>query len=429
MNKKDRIKDFIVFVLCDFSELLNEVTCFFEQKNKPIDEPFSIKSNIIKDYRDFLNEHLLPLPDGLPKRNDNNIVAKPQDLFDKEEKAILLEYLNLNYRHGYPDDVDFEGRAYGGNLELELKKEDLNNYIDYYFRMYETNNKVFVSYFTQTLRDFDLAGYEFEKEAYHIKKCGVQYENLVPELQEKFKEFKKEHYTKKLYECIDKEVFQTDIVIEDFELLHYYLDFDKTLENQIRILPDNFNDYNLDYSYDLKLTISYTLIKYINYIFYGIEPVQNERTVIIIKKAQEELDFIKKKNSKLVSFLNNKGFDEREINIIFNLMHLDKFSILNVPYFKAIKQVSQFHLLYSFHIFDYFNEDLNTIKDFKNVISSLTPFKQKSAEQFRKYFLNIKSKETHKHYPFKTYHDTLNSIKQKLKINREKLKQIPETPH
>lgn len=430
MDKKDRIKDFIVFVLCDFSELIDEVIYFFEQKNKTsyIVDQSSKNAFLINDYRDYLNKHLLPLPNGLPKKNDNIIVDKPKDLFDEDEKAIIVNYINDNFRHGFPD-ADMMGNMSIGSSALDLKKEDLDNYIDFYFKFYETNNNVFISYFYQTLRDFDLAGYEFEKEAYQLKKCYEEYGYLIPELQEKFKELKKEHYTNKLYKCIDKKVFQTDIVIEDFEHLHYYLDFDKTLKNQLRLLPDDFNDYNLDYTYDLKLTISYTLIKYINYIFYGIEPVQNKRNDFIIKKAQEELDVIKKKNSKLISFLNNKGFEKREINIFFNIMHIDKFSILNVPYFKPLKQVSQFHLLYGFYIFDYLNDNLNTIKDFKNLISNLTHFKLTSAEQFRKYYLNINSVDTHKHYPFRTYDDTLNSIEQKLKINREKLKPIPELPY
>lgn len=428
MDKKDRIKDFIVFVLCDFSELIDEVIYFFEQKNKiiHIDDPFSRLPTVIKDYRDFLNEHLLSLPDGLPKKNDNIIVDKPKDLFDEDEKAIIVNYINDNFRHGFPD-----GDMSTGSSEMDLNRTELDNYMESYLKFVVVNENIFISFFVQYLSRYLNADKEFHREADKIIEFEKYCRGLDTEVKAPLIKKKKEYYIERLYQAFEKRHFQFEIIFENIKERKTFVDFDRTLINALNIIPKNFENYSIDYSYDFNLGISNANLLYFNYIFYSIEPIQNNYSISDIEKAENDFEHIKKKNSKLITFLNDKGFDNREINITLNLLHLNKFSILKIPYYDLNMDVNKFLILYKFYILDYFLENMQnpSIKDFERLISNHTSFDISSGAQFRKYNKHINARYSHNSYPFKRIKSKVSIIEQKLKINRKKLKPIPELPY
>jgi hypothetical protein len=371
MERKDRLLDFVVFILCDYEELLNYGISFFNQPFKTlVSDPFAkTQEPIIEDYKVFLKKHMEPIPEILFQEDlyddDFQIIG---GFLNRGKESLLLSYLNSNYRHGYPDDIDEEGLPYGGNLNLDINKEELRNYFDWYLKFKKVNNEVYISYFMQYLQGIEHSAKDFfKKEIERIEKDEMQFNQLSPSLSNEFKNKKQEHYKKRLYKSIKRNELQVQGFIENFDSKDVFISFEETIINQLEILPVNFNDYNLGIKkINFNRSLSRLSLEYLNYTYFSIKPEYSKKNKVEIESAKNELFRLKSESSSLVNFLNEKGLNNEEINILYNLLNTNKFSVLNIRYHQFNRKVNQFHIFYSFYILDFYKNQLSDIKSFKN---------------------------------------------------------------
>src|SRR5690606_27165282 len=168
MNKKDRLLDFVLFVLSDFEELLNEVSWFFKQPFKiqqklkeELDNGTFIYESIIKQddsfikseirtavkfpekeytfpvfnvYRDYIEEHLKPFPKKLlASENYKDDFKSIREFLSEKEEFILLKYLNDNFCY------KFDKENY--KLAEDFSNEELSGYFKRYIKFKNANDK------------------------------------------------------------------------------------------------------------------------------------------------------------------------------------------------------------------------------------------------------------------------------------------------
>lgn len=189
LNNEERLLDFIAFILSDYSELLDNVNYFFcENFSKEVLSKYdkNKESNI---YKFYLKETIGF--DSISK------ILKQYDLFNytEQNKIDLINYLNNNYRHGYPDDVDEEGFAYGGRYKINLDFNQFELYLDDYFSLSKINKSIFISYFKYLLFEIkDSIMSYLEKEYNLIKKIHYNSIQINPEIKLDFIEYYKNFY-------------------------------------------------------------------------------------------------------------------------------------------------------------------------------------------------------------------------------------------
>ncbi|KAB1067955.1 hypothetical protein F6U93_08415 [Tamlana haliotis] len=404
MTREERLLDFIVFTFCDY-ELLNDIIDFFYQEK-----------NIIEDYKDFLDENIEEIPEILTSKiNYNDDFQSFDEFLDKDEQRLIIEYFSDNYNH-----------YYDGGMPLDISAEDFGNYFEKYLQFKKINSGVYISFFVQFYNSVEsLMKSELTNELSHIENTFLQYNRLSLDLSDNFKKLKQKEYEHSLFESINKNHFQVQGFIDNFEKQEFFLDSKETIIHLLETLP--VGDYNHclgGLKFDVKQNLSQLPLEYLNYTYFGVKTENSIEERHKNEELKKELEDLKKKHTLLVTNLDTKGFCDAEINILFNLLQNNKFSKLNIRSNDFSQAVSQFHILYLFFVFDFYEGELDRIKDFKKFISDFTLFKTENAEQYRKYYSNLDSKN--RHYPFNSVKKTSDIIESKLNISREKLKKIPK---
>lgn len=428
MKREDRILDFVVFILSDYEELLSHVTYFFIQdKIAPRSEdPFSTKNEpTIEDYRTYINKYVELPRELLSNKNEN---YKPnfqtiRELISIDEEVVMLEYLNDNFLHGYPEGGDKEGGVYGGNWSLDISKEELNTYFNKYLKFTKVNNKVYISFFVLLFEGIEKdAEKALAEEINKIDGLKRSSNSLSYDLSKKFKEYEQKNYTNKLFRNLENGFFQINGF---FDKNRIYINYEDSLINQLKILPPNFTNHTLSFPFELHSSLSYLSLQYLEYILFDKKIIDNSEDDKVKLEIENKLSEFKNKYKDLIDFLKEKSFTDTDINILINLLFQNQFSNLKIRYYSFSRKVHLFHILYSFYVFDNYNNKLDSINDYKNLILQLSNFDKEYGEQLRKYHKNIDSNREHKHYPFKSIDKTLEKVEEQLEINREKLKKIP----
>lgn len=452
MERKERLLDFVLFIVSDFEELLNDVSRFFKQpfeivyklKDELDDGTFvydtitkeggvivsndaittelrtKIKLNekyttpVFNEYKDYVEEYLEPLPKKLfIDKNYKENFKTIREFLNKEEESILIEYFNENFCYKYSkEEYKFAD---------ELSIEELRNYFERYLKFKNVNDKVYISFFVLLLKGIEKHSKKIlNKELDKINKYKKQFNQLEYKLTQEFKELMLERYKKKFFKSIAKNKIEVAGFFQNFESEEVFISFDDTLINQLFALPEDFDDYNLDFKLDSY--ISHLSLQYLNYSYFAITPEISEEKKTEREVRQLELDEIKKKNSSLISFLNEKGLTDGDINILINLLHENKFSALKIASIEFSREVILFHILYAFYVFDFYEDRLKSIKDFESLVSGLTSFDIKRAEQLMEYYRSYKFGEYSKHYPFDKFQKTLEKIHNVLNIDSGRLR-------
>lgn len=414
LNRIDRFYDFVMFVIADQDLMLSDEGRFFQQDSTDF-------STFVNNYKDYIEKHLtlLPVDIYLEFFDDHSYeVKKFEDVVPKKYEQKFVNYFNRLFYENFPDE------QFIGVSSLIITIEDLKNYFKLYLKFTKVNSEVYISYFASAFSFFYNDTTTFKKEAERLDKFKLHCESLDSALSAELKERKREEYKSRLYECINNGVTQVKGYIEDFSKKEVYLSFEENLIHYLKMLPEDFDNYTfISYGFNYDNRFNHLSLQYLDYTYFGIEPENLKGSQSEIEAIKIELDNLRSKNTKLINFLNEKGFNDKEINILFNLLHKNKFSTLNIRYHPFTKQVSQFHILYCFYIFEFYENALDSIKDFENLISDITVFNIGVAEQFRKYYRNLTSNNNH--YPFTRFEKTIKDLNNKLNIDREKLKNIP----
>src|SRR5699024_7750249 len=239
MNKLHRLQDFIIFILVDYDELNNNIIHFFHQIRED-ETPFDLSIPIIYDYKEYIKEHLEPLPKELFSTTAySDDFTEYEELFSERNESILLQYLNTNYIEGFPGE--------GLPQYLSISREDLERYFDRYMQFKNVNNTVYISYFFQYFYSKEntlerIAREELINEMNKIDKFKAHYDNLDPRYSKKHRELKKQEYELKLHDSINDNLWQFQGIIEDYSNKKVFLDFEETLKKKLKLIPNDFND-------------------------------------------------------------------------------------------------------------------------------------------------------------------------------------------
>jgi hypothetical protein len=419
MNKEKIILDFAVFVLSDVEELCSYITDFFGQAFRQ-DSPFDLN---FLNYEDYLRKEIIT-GDIIESPNFKSDLKSINDLLSSAELNNLKEYLNKNFREGYPDG---EG-LYKGNNTLDLKNSDLVRYFNAYLKYREINQNVFITYFIQLFETLNKSVSDnLKDEVEKIQNIKNTKDLLDFNLSIEYTENEHLKIKQKLFKSIKKNNFQFKGIADDKGL---YFDERKTLNSYLEFLSKNeIKDFN----YPSKLpnidkSLNYLVYKYYLFVLYG----KQDSTDSKVHNQQIELKEFKTANKSIVDYIESKGFNASEIDCFINTIHGGHFNDLEIRYIN-INQVQLFHLFYYFYIFEYFENiegcSFESENDFEKVLrlQTIIEYDKHTLNQFYKYYNNQTSHIENRHYPFKTIDKTKNKVVDILKIEEGKLKPIPKS--
>ncbi|WP_329807184.1 hypothetical protein [Flavobacterium facile] len=399
LNNEERLLDFIAFILADYSELLDNVNYFFcENYSKEVLLKYdkNKESNIYKFY----------LKETIDFEYLNTITnVNYQFNFTELDKVNLIKYINDNYRHGYPDDFE-DGLITGGNLKINIDKEQFDLYLEEYTSLCEINKTVYISYFKYNLIESEDAILNYlRKEHIKIKTVFKNSFQINSELKLEFVNYHKDKYKLRYLESFNDNKFF--YIVNKNENDEFVLNFKISLLKQLV----NINEINIDMDYS-KDDIDYE--NSLNEIYYNLflncfegKPLsRNEEgnNKIYNSLLDDKKDYIE--------YLNKKGFTSNDINNILNILSSNSLSELGFKFIKRynLKKVETFVILYCFYVFDFFNEvrdnRLEKIIDFDEVVKFQSLNVKLDKEQFRKYYKDINNNKG-KHYPFSNYEETI----------------------
>ena len=186
------------------------------------------------------------------------------------------------------------------------------------------------------------------------------------------------------------------------------------------INPYQYSELNAEHSlYGMKL-------KYLNFLRYGDKAHSQED-----KYLENNLDELMIEKSDFTEYLKSKNFDIDEIKIILNALSENKYSSIGIKEMEFKTDIYFFRFCYFFYVFDYFKDieekKFDKLASFKRITKFNENNKRENKQQYHKYFIDIDNSHG-KHFPFSTKSTDafLSEIEYSLKIDREKLKPIPE---
>lgn len=421
MNKEKILLDFSMFILSDVEELCSLVTDFFGQIKRN-ELPFEFK---LLDYEEYIREEIL-VEEILVDYNLKSEIKSINDFLSSEELYNFREYLNNNFRDGFPDG-DEDG-SYGGNSPLELKNADLNKYFDRYLRLRQINQNVFITYYIQL---FDsLNGNVIEKlktETDKIQNIADTKDLLFIDLSKEFVEDRRKKYKEKLFDSVENNIFQFKGFADEKGL---YFDVKNTLNDYLAYLKTN-EIIDIRYSTNFPVidnSLDYLLYQFFEYKVLDINHFKNRFSTEKEEILSGVLHTLKKENSDLIKYLSIKNFSSQEIDIIFNVLSDNKFSKLRIRDLNINKQVEFFNFCYLFYILDYYTEkqdtDFNKEASF-DILLNFSSERQNEFDKnmFAKYYKNI-SGSRQKHNPFGKIDILLKNIETQLGIKINSLKSL-----
>lgn len=417
MTSKEIIEDFVVFTLLQYEELLSPVGYFFNQENAF--SIFHVEGNL--EYTQYIRNEI-GLPELFKFRQDASVNLKSiSDLLSATQIKELIQFLNENFTQGFPDDVDEEGRAYGGNYNLFLTELELVETFREYLHLHSINPNIYVSFFLQLFNNnYYSAKNKLDSESEYINKLGQYKASLPEELIEDYMNHYKGEFKKTLFRSMEEKPYQYQGF---FDSKGFFINDKLTLEKWLEISKNRRVKYDLlnipNTGVDL-LVYKYFKLKFFNFSFQ--EGFKGSKELL-----RNQFYDLRKRNHSLVEYLKGKGFEEEEIDIILNLLTHNKYEKLSIRKID-FNQVEYFRLCYFFFIFDFLKEkrgiDFEEEKDFSSLHLDNKPENLKSRNnQYLKYYKNIRNKFND--YPFTAVDKTENKIQEKLQISKGKLKEIP----
>lgn len=418
MTPKEILEDFIVYTLLQYEELISPICYFFDQENAM--SLFDGREKL--NYVQYIREEL-KLPVFLELKKDLTVNPKRlSDLISKPQIEGLIKYLNEKFSQGFPDDVDEEGMAYGGNYSLNLTESELITSFNDYLYFHSINPGVYISFFLQLFyQKFNSVENQLKAETKRVDQLHRYRTNLPEELKEDYKNYHKEKFTRALFHSLEEEPYQYQGFFDDKGL---YINDRSTLKKWLKISKQKKIKYDLQ---NIPSTgVSFLSYQYFQYEFFKFSFQEGSKENKEVLKNQFIALF--KNNYSLVNYLKSKDFEEDEIKIILNFLTHNKYEDLGIRKID-FNQVEFFRLCYLFYIFDFFKEikgiDFEEEKDFRNLhLENKPPNLKTRNNQYLKYYKNIRNKLSD--YPFISIDKTENKIQKKLEIQKGKLKPIPE---
>lgn len=412
MNKEKIVLDFSIYVLMQVEELCDYITCFFGQKEKY--DPFSNKKNL--EYEEYIRVGI-DTDEIVVVKNCNPELKSITDLLNSEELINLMNYLNENFKEGYPDEDGL-----GAPTNLEFTTADLYRLFYEYLELRKYNQNVFITYYIQML---DIVEHQskglIEAEKSKIINIEKAKDLLNLDLSSNYLDFKKNEYKIKLFKSVENNNFQLKGFSDDRGL---HLDYDKSLVHYLKHL-NNKDCSKIVYSVNfekLENSIDYLLYQYLEDRLFNTSNLVNFNCNESEKELHEDLKELKKKHNKLVTYLSNKKFIESEIEDILNVLCSNKYGELKKRSISQISQIDFYNFCHLFYILDYFKEKENvdfTIASSFNYILNFNESQELkySKTDYQKYFKGADS-------TIKKINKLYEKISNELQINTSKLKPI-----
>lgn len=398
MNRKDTFLDFIIYALLNSDQLNESNVLFFKQD--------FWSTNYKDNYIDFI-EPFKPFTKAVKFEGaeDDAFTLCPKG------RSMLLTAFKVFYRKS--DSV------------FTLNDDDIQLLCNSYMELKSNNPNVFVSYYVQLI-DFlsEEASEIFEEEKLKILNIKEKQASLSIQLSKEYIESKRNEYKERLFTSLEESVLQFQGF---FDNKGVYIDKLKTLIRYISSIKQNETNYSI-IKPDIYGSLDYLIYQYLNY------EIFNDRTFVNLplddglKPIGDEFQEYQSQNIRLITFLEDKGFELIEINSIFNTLRGGKYTQLNIRTTQITKQLDLFRFFYLFYIFDFFNsEGISFLKekDFSEVLSLQNLFEdgKNIQNQYHKYYKCISSPDV-QNYPFQKMDGIYNKITSDLGISKDKLKFI-----
>ncbi len=398
MNRKDTFLDFIIYALLNSDQLDESNVLFFKQD--------FWSTNYKDNYIDFI-EPFKPFTKAVKFEGaeDDAFTLSPK------ERSMLLTAFKVFYQKS--DSV------------FTLNDDDIQLLCNSYMELKSNNPNVFVSYYVQLI-DFLSAEVSeiFEEEKLKILNIKEKQASLSIQLSKEYIESKRNEYKERLFTSLEESVLQFQGF---FDNKGVYIDKLKTLIRYISSIKQNETNYFI-IKPDIYASLDYLIYQYLNY------EIFNDRTFVNLplddglKPIADEFQEYQSQNIRLITFLEDKGFELIEINSILNALMGGKYTQLNIRTTQITKQLDLFRFFYLFYIFDFFNsEGISFLKekDFSEVLSLQNLFEdgKNIQNQYHKYYKYISSPEV-QNYPFQKMDGIYDKVTSDLGISKGKLKFI-----
>jgi len=310
MNKEKIVLDFAVFVLMEIEELCSHITNFFGQTYKY--DPFSDKK--ILEYEDFVSQDILTTQIILNHDLCPDIKSI-YDLLNEKEINNLLNYLNEEFREGYPD-----GDGFGSSSNLDFKFDDLYLLFDKYLELRKYNKSVFITYYIQLINklQYEESIKDIELEIKNILNNEKSKKSLKLNLEFEYIESKRNEYRQKL---IEKNQFQLKGFITENEI---NIDFNESLVNCLEFLNNETLNikYSVNYEADFQYSFDYLIHQFLENRLHNKSEVNNNKSQKYINQDNDFKIGLLIANSKLII---KEHYKENESSFIY----------LNKDYFSA----------------------------------------------------------------------------------------------
>lgn len=418
LNKKDILTDFCVHLLLLGDEFHNDELHFFDSREK--------NDANYENYVGAINK-LINVEDFIWNTDVDKPISKIEtlnDLISKKEIEFFQEHINIEFRFGYPNEINEDGLAWGVTYNLNLSVEDIESYFVDYINLRKLAPNQYITYYQQFI-DFL---YHQSNKATETTKNEIDnfHKNKICTPTDTYLKLKNRFKTE-LEDVFLKNFKLTSFQIQGgFDEFGFIFNYDKSL----KAVLESHNSNNPKLNLELDPKNYFALVNY-EYLLFKTEDKQTSTITKEQKLLDQGFEAFKDENYKQVKFLRNKGFSSREINIVLNCFSLNEYNPTNVRYIRNLKGVRLFIVFYFFYRFDYLeqidNIKFDTQKDY-NKLPLTNKDVNLDCNQFKKYYDRVENQineyNPEKHYPFFSIENTrklLDTIKNDLHIDLGKL--------
>lgn len=417
MIKKDVLIDFSIYLLLLGDEFHNNELHFFDT---------SKKNNASYDNYVKAINNLIIVDDFLWDTDTSEIITDINsltELISKKEISFLQEYINLEFIFGYPNDVNEDGFPWGATYNLNLSVIEIEDHFKDYAKFKKLIPNKYITYYQQYLN------YLLNHSSRATKITKLEVDNFFKNkdsVPSSIYSKLKDRLESNLIDNLSKNTQNTTFQIQGgFDNYGFIFNYNETLTAILKSHSPKYS--NLDLNIDPKQY--YSLIEY-EYFLFKIEGKRNTSENEDQKKLRDEFENLKLKNQEQISFLKNKGFNNEEIDRIFNCFTLNKFCLSNIRYIKNLSQVDFFGLFYFFYRFDFLKENQKLSFEEQKDFIQIPLIGEINKNDYRKYYkhsndLIIHNQKPHQRYPFKKVDNLLKKIESELRIDLKNINLPP----
>lgn len=398
LNKKERVLDFIAYLINKYEYYFHPVNYYFAQKTAVKFFQNEIFKDVIDDYYLFLSKYI-----SFEINNDELIDFDDfSDFVNFTNHNKILNFIRTNINHLYNKDNKFD-----------IPDDEYNRFSKEYFDLFLLNRKVFISYFYKKIFFLEESiNSKLNKQIDKIKSYKIYFDNDYSG----FKEYMNNYYKTKL----NNHLFKFDIQLVGFlDSKSFFINKNESLVKYLKELNSISDFKKIKYYSEDKIKIKnmYSII------FENVEKISNNFNLEESSYTNIVLSRFKDYNV----YLKGKGFNDEAISSIINVLlksKLKKTRFINLNF-----KVDLFRFLYFTYYFDYYNDikknKLLDEKDFEKVIEHIELFKDDEN-------LNIEMKRNYQsnnnYAPFKATERVkhlIELIETELLISKDLLKKQP----